>query len=527
MKETLKLTVKDILDRPPFTEAICVAGHVGLDHTVRWVHILEIAEIDELVSGNELILTTGVGWTQSKESRQSFLAQLIDRKVSGLAIELGTTLKEVPEDLILLAEDAHFPLIIFNKKVRFIDITQDLNGLLLNNQYKMMADLEAYANKLNHLLLTTGAFNGILQFLHDYLNVQVVYKPVQGHMICVPPITDEEVLNQLKVNGASAITDFLGDNIALISQSVQALGFRFADLFIYGKRDGLTEYDSLVLDRTSIALAQDQLRALYIEEKRKMQENSWVMNWLNGDKQASEIEHLLANFNPPIKNNGCVVCLGKVASHDEEIDLTYYSMIFSSILEQHGFFSFKSYVHHTMIFVLINQRSVNDWKERLLKAINQRKKITVQGKNGPLIFAAGRLFQDLEKMNRSYKMAQEVLFIKEKNEKDSRVFYEELYIDRLLLQLKKDECQEFISDYIGPVLDYDRAHDEKMLDTLRILLEVNGSKKEAAERLHIVRQTLYHRIDTLKSLLGEDFMEPNKRLAIEVSIKAWKLGNGI
>ncbi|MFP3846118.1 helix-turn-helix domain-containing protein, partial [Priestia filamentosa] len=49
-----------------------------------------------------------------------------------------------------------------------------------------------------------------------------------------------------------------------------------------------------------------------------------------------------------------------------------------------------------------------------------------------------------------------------------------------------------------------------------------GAKKETAEQLHIVRQTLYHRLDRLYELIGRDFMEPYKRQAIEASISAYE-----
>ncbi|GAA3312818.1 helix-turn-helix domain-containing protein [Ectobacillus funiculus] len=40
--------------------------------------------------------------------------------------------------------------------------------------------------------------------------------------------------------------------------------------------------------------------------------------------------------------------------------------------------------------------------------------------------------------------------------------------------------------------------------------------------MHIVRQTLYHRIERLYELIGRDFMEPYKRQAIEVAISAYE-----
>ena len=54
-------------------------------------------------------------------------------------------------------------------------------------------------------------------------------------------------------------------------------------------------------------------------------------------------------------------------------------------------------------------------------------------------------------------------------------------------------------------------------------LQCKGSKTETAEQLHIVRQTLYHRIDKIYELIGNDFMDPYKRQAIEVAISAYEI----
>ncbi|MED4878824.1 helix-turn-helix domain-containing protein, partial [Anoxybacillus geothermalis] len=75
---------------------------------------------------------------------------------------------------------------------------------------------------------------------------------------------------------------------------------------------------------------------------------------------------------------------------------------------------------------------------------------------------------------------------------------------------------------LDPVIQYDKKYNGKLMETLKVYLECNGSKKETAKRLFVVRQTLYHRIQKLEKLLGDDFMNPEKRLAIEFMIKAYE-----
>lgn len=67
-----------------------------------------------------------------------------------------------------------------------------------------------------------------------------------------------------------------------------------------------------------------------------------------------------------------------------------------------------------------------------------------------------------------------------------------------------------------------KKNNGQLLETLEVYLQTNGSKQETARRLYIVRQTLYHRIRKIESLLGEDFMNGEKRLALEFMLLARK-----
>ncbi|MGG5832704.1 helix-turn-helix domain-containing protein, partial [Bacillus pumilus] len=51
--------------------------------------------------------------------------------------------------------------------------------------------------------------------------------------------------------------------------------------------------------------------------------------------------------------------------------------------------------------------------------------------------------------------------------------------------------------YKRQVIVYDNQNSGRLYQTLNIFLQTNGSKKETASQLYIVRQTLYHRLDKL------------------------------
>lgn len=522
MNRLEKLTVRDLMSHPSFQDAKLVAGALGLHRPVRWIHVLEIMAVGDLLSGNEVILSTGVGWSQSNDSICSFLEQLIDNQVSALCVELGAYIKELPDLMVEIANSHAFPLIVFSKEVRFIDITQSINTMVMETQFKMMSDLEAYSNKLNHLLLSSGAFKAILRLLHQYLNVQVIYKPFQGELITYPSLQDQRLTRLLALNDVSKIKSCFEESISILHQPIEAIGQTFAELIIMGESPEWSEFDSLVLDRTATALSQDQLRSLYVEQRRRSQEHQWVLNWLNGTYLEEEIEANLRDIPGSVIQDGCLVFICKIVEEGHEPDLTYYSMVLTGLFEKIGFISLNTFDRNTIIYILFDQRKFKNWKQRCELAITQiRSSKLIIERQAKLNFAIGRRSNHL-KVDSSYTKAREVLLFQEKFKDLPCIFYEELYIYRILARMDRQELKDFIEDYIGDLLKNDSQDKDALIQTLKVLLEVNGVKKEAAEKLHVVRQTLYHRIERIGNLLGDPFENPDKRLAIEVAVHAWE-----
>lgn len=518
-----KLSVQEILQTQHFEDAKVIAGEAGIHRLIRWVHVLEVTSIQNLLHGNELILSTGVGWKEDHNSFYSLVQQSIKANAAGLCIELGTYISKIPQKIIDLANTYDFPIIVFFKKVKFIDITQEIHSLLIKKHYQILEDLEDYSSNLNQLLLSPNPHKRILEFLHDYLKVTVFYISNQGEIQVIPkktPIEQEKILQALQ-------TAEVTSNLHIAHQSVQALDHTFADLFIVSERNEITEFDSLILDRSAIALAQSLLRELYIEEQRKTEEGEWVRTWLGGKNSEEQIHKYLLEIDPNLRPNGCAVLLCKAENLNKVTsEFNYFKLYTRSIFERKGIFLLTHIEKDTIIFILLNNRKDNDFKYRVQEVIDYLKEseFIKKQKLSNLEFSVGKFVSNLEYVKSSYHTAKETMNLREKMPNELlNYFYEDLYIFRLVLAANSQGVlHEFIHDYIGPVLLHDQQNNGELLKTLKVYLQCKGAKKETAEQLHIVRQTLYHRLDRLYELIGRDFMEPYKRQAIEASISAYE-----
>ncbi|MDQ1145815.1 purine catabolism regulator [Bacillus sp. SORGH_AS 510] len=517
MKDHFQLTVADVFKRRHFEYARLIAGDGGINRIVKWVHVVEVTSIRKLLNGNELILSTGVAWKDQESLFVSLVKELIDNKAAGLCIEIGTYITEIPHKVIELANEYQFPIIVFEKEVPFVEITQDLHATIINQQYQKISDLENYSQSLNKRLLTIETYEDILQFIFSALDLQIIFRLKDQECEFVPEISrleQQAIIHQLEESKIQSCE-------YIASLPIFLFGQEYAELYIYSKDIAISEYDLLILDRTATALAQHLLRDLYVEEKKRVEEFEWLHGWLEGEHSPEDIQGYLIENGIKTKTNDATVLITKLISFKDKLsqDVTYLKLLFRSVFEQNGFAVIFVEKKNEITFILLNNRPKKNLKERIKRAIDsiQESEFIKKQSSAKLIIAAGKFIQAFDDIHKSYQTAKETLRIQQKmTNKQIYHFYEDLHLYRLISQMSKHtDLQELASEYLHPVIQYDQKYNGKLLETLKAYLECNGSKQETSNKLFIVRQTLYHRLQKLENLLGEDFMEHEKRVAIE------------
>ncbi|QFT89976.1 Purine catabolism regulatory protein [Bacillus sp. THAF10] len=513
------LSLQEILQNKQFETAKVIAGSKGLHQQVKWVHVVEIAQIEKLLNGHELILSTGVSFGQDIEKFQSFVQQLINCKAAGLCIEKGSYIPEIPPEIIHLANNAQFPLILFHQEVSFVDITQEIHSVLINHQYQKITQLENYSQKLNKKLLTLTHENEILTYLQEHLEVQVIFEYSNKEKIFIPDVPIHDRKKYLCHTHSPATTEYYW------RQPVYVMEKQHGMIHFLSETRVLTDYDHLLIDRTVTALAQHILRGLYVEEKRRLEESEWLRSWLEGGQTKEAIRNFLGRNDSFFQKSGMVLLCRKGDPQAPSLDKTYLTLLFRSTFEKLGFTLFFTEMKNTLTIIMLHSREEKSWKESMKEGVKALLDKQKDKKGNPTLrLAAGKYVQPLDQLSKSFQSAWEALQIQEQLLK-GEVFscFEELHIYRLISFMQRQhDLREFVMEYLEPVILYDKKHNGKLLETLKVYLSCNGSKKETASKLFIVRQTLYHRIQKLESLLGEDFMNPEKRLVIEFMVMVYE-----
>lgn len=118
-----------------------LAGSSGLSHIVNWVYITEDIVASEFLSGNELVITTGISVSENPDWLKEFISVLIHCHACGLIVNTGKYIlpDDITDDILTLCNQHHFPLFIMPWKTRLIHITKDY-------YHRIFEDTRSYEN---------------------------------------------------------------------------------------------------------------------------------------------------------------------------------------------------------------------------------------------------------------------------------------------------------------------------------------------------------------------------------------------
>ncbi|MFA9378619.1 MAG: PucR family transcriptional regulator [Lachnotalea sp.] len=140
-----------------------IAGKNGLTNIVSWVHILENVVVKGYVRGNELVFTTGIVY-QNNEWLLEFVKGLYQCHASGLVINIGSFIKEVPKEVIDYCDKYNFPLFTVPWHVQLVDITQDYCSQIVKDKQ----DESSVSSMFKDILLMSGDISSYQQEISGY-----------------------------------------------------------------------------------------------------------------------------------------------------------------------------------------------------------------------------------------------------------------------------------------------------------------------------------------------------------------------
>ena len=103
-----------------------IAGKGGWSNSISWLLMVEDLTIVQRFSGKELAVTTCLGF-QEEEKLHLLMEELVRRQASGLIINTGCYIREVPAGIRKFADDNALPLLTVPWDIEIAEMIKDLS----------------------------------------------------------------------------------------------------------------------------------------------------------------------------------------------------------------------------------------------------------------------------------------------------------------------------------------------------------------------------------------------------------------
>lgn len=188
------MTVRSVLDSTALRvgNPEVVAGREGLDRPVRWVHVSDIRDVAGLLSGEELVLSTGLAIRDAGDDSAAYLEDLIAAGASGLVVELSVRLPVLPSALLEVAEREGFPVIVLNTRIRFVSVTEQIHREIVAEQYDGLRRAQQVHEAFTALSLDGASPTEIVRAAATIGGVSVVLEDLSRHVLAHAGVVDTD-----------------------------------------------------------------------------------------------------------------------------------------------------------------------------------------------------------------------------------------------------------------------------------------------------------------------------------------------
>jgi purine catabolism regulator len=511
----MPVTVREALELPVLVAGDPVVlsgeggGDAGLDADIRWVHVSEVRDIAALLVGHELVLTTGLGMASSAEAAVEFVDQLAAVGAAGLVVELSTAYPSIPEPALRRARAIGLPVVVLNRKVRFVEVTEQVHRAIVAEQYDDVRLAGEVHETFTELGLARAPMERLVEAAADLAGGSVVLEDLSRRVLVAAP--RGEPVDRLLTDWErrSRLTPFphgteVGGPEGWLTTPVGIQGGAWGRLVLTVPQ--VRARARLVTERAAQAL---ELGRMIERDETSIQlrvHGGFLLDLLDGrlGTEAAAAARLRALGVPESTSYvGAVARLRSEAPVDRLV---------AALTEVPGLVGVLDAVH---VGLLVPAGVDLDTAARALMSVEPDAVLAAGHPVSGVLAAAtslrsARVVSDVATTLPTYAGC---------------VRQADIRLPGLLMSLREDaRLQEFAEAELGRLLEHEARHGSGLVTLLRQYLAVGGNKAELARIAHRNRTSLYPALRRLEELVGHPLDDPASRLSLGVALLAYDQG---
>jgi len=514
-------TVREVLAMDGLADGMpeVLVGGDALNARVRWVHVSDSPGVARLLDGGELLLSTGAGWPSDAGEQRELIAALRDAGLTGLVLELGTPLPEVPPAIVEAAQERGLALVALHSEIKFVTVTEAVHSRIISEQMVALRARDEVRARFTSLALRGAPADYIVQQLAQTLAAPVILENLAHDVVAadVPPSLEEDLFTRWEYRSRLAHRQArqrqerseppTADDWLIVP--VEARGIRWGNLVVLpgpAHPAGRTS----VLEQGAIALAVGRLADGETDEWARLGRKRLLDDLLAGRYVGTAgAAARLAAAGVPVEGRrlyGLVIAGAPVTA--QTVDAAVAPMRAAALVG-----SAPARVPSPAAVVLLSLPAGRAFDDDAATVFAR----TAGGDRA--VLSVGSAAEGLEAALQSLQEA--VDLARGRVWRDSRGlrWAEARPLVKLVTSLRDDHrVLEHGERMLAPLIEYDLARGGDLLDVLGAMLAHPSNRTAAASASHLSRSVFYQRIALIEQLLGADLDDGETQAALHLAL---------
>jgi purine catabolism regulator len=514
------LTLRNLVDE---LDLELLSGADAADAPVRWVHISELTDPTQWLSGGEMLLTTGLQLTSAKRQRD-FARLLCDHHLAGLGFGTGFVHDEVPEPLLEEARAVGLPVFEVPYELPFIAITEKAFARLVNEQYEVLQRGIAIHKRLERLVLEEAGLEELVGAVAAAIGGAVMVLDARAATLAARTFRREfgvEALDDVRARIAERASDGgefapehpdVSGRALVLPVSTRGRGAPQAWLVAARDAGSLGDFERLILQQAATVVALELMRQRVMRDTERRLAGDVLAEALTGRLAEGEIEARLQPFGIGSRAAVLVFECEDPGAAEPELDAT---------LAEAGVGALVAVRERLLVAVVGTGEDIDP-----VELARAARTTLIDGHGGPVVRAAASRVAPVAMVRRSFheaRCALEATALSNGAAPDV-ASHEDLGAFRLLLAVQDDDALRVYTDSVlGPLEDGGGEYGDELLRSLEAFIEQNGQWEKAARQLYCHRHTLRYRIRRIEELTGRDLKSARDRIELWLALRAREL----
>ncbi len=519
-----RLTVEDLFAESDLGLRL-VAGHQGVGRLVLGVHTSEIPDPTRWINPGDVLLTTGMSIRDSPELQSRLVRVLAGGGMSALGLGVGIYMHQTPAALLEEADAIGFAVFEVPFETPFKAVTSFILDSLVNrNVYLLRRRLSVQAHLLSALLEERGT-DYLVSSLAVLLSATVVLFDHVGRVACMtekgprmPPEAVARIWEAYEPRLDDPASDILRvhavDGMQVLFRDVWSNGRLERVLAIaYSEKEHVPEFTVVIASYAQKLLSLEAMKSREAEQLWRQMRGGLLDDLVLGLGRPDDLREQAMHFGfDPVLDYLVLMCgpgdRGR-ADPPSRPSEPKQSDLLNDLEDAVGsFFSLRKAPILSMVRsgVVVAAAQLGARTPTELRTVLEELRERLLGvfPGSDLALGASAIHRATEAMPRSYAEAQEALAVARRDGDDHRVrlFFDLGPTASFLFGLEVSRLRALADAGLSALAIHDKEHNDTLLRTMRMYVQVDRDVREASSRLFIHPNTLRYRLRKAEALLG-------------------------